>query len=368
MNQLLAKKDQIVMSLVHYFVTVENYSPINVQGVKDEIWLENLESPYKIIRINSKYIHNSEQYEMDKYKMEHIIKQVKKKTLSFKVKALNICLDINDDIKINNNDNIDLIKARSLEDIKNNNIIKNNFPDIDKDLNNDTLSIDKIISVTNDINTHTEEENKKYEKVFNTDKLFVTKILIFICILVYLIPDLNIYLANNRDLVLSGKYYLLLTSAFAHASLIHLIVNMYSLYIIGEQVENYFGKIRFLIIYLLSALSGSLLSIVFNTGFSVGASGAIFGLLGSLLYFGYHYRLYLSSVLRNQIIPLIILNLGIGFMTPGIDNACHIGGLLGGYLATMIVGVPNKSTSNERINGLIVYILYVIFIIYLLMR
>ena len=59
MSELLRKKDQMVMSLVHYFVTVENYSPINVQGVKDEIWLENLEAPYKIIRINSNYIHNN---------------------------------------------------------------------------------------------------------------------------------------------------------------------------------------------------------------------------------------------------------------------------------------------------------------------
>lgn len=368
MSELLREKDQMVMSLVHYFVTVENYSPINVQGVKDEIWLENLEAPYKIIRINSNYIHNNEQYEMDKFKVENIIKQVKKKTLSFKVKVLNICLDMGDNVKDSSNEDICLIKASSIGDIKKNKTLQEVFPNIKKKIFNKTDSIDKIIKVTNDINEKTDEENKKYERVFRNDKLFVTKILIFICIVVYLIPGLNIYLANNRDLVLSGKYYLLLTSAFAHASIIHLIVNMYSLYIIGEQVENYFGKIRFLVIYILSALSGSLLSIVFNTGFSVGASGAIFGLLGSLLYFGYHYRLYLSSVLRNQIIPLILLNLMIGFMTPGIDNACHIGGLLGGYLATMIVGVPNKSTTNERINGLIVYILYVIFIIYLLNR
>ncbi len=366
MSQILEKKDQMIMSLVHYFVTVENYSPINVQGAKDEIWLENLDNQYKIIRINFNYIHNSEQYEMDKFKMEHILKQVKKKTLSIKLKALNICLDIEDNIKDNNKD-IYLIKASNLIDIKKNPTIKEIFPNI-KNVDISTDSIDKIIKVTNDINEKTDIENKKYEKIFNTDKLFVTKIIIFICIVVYLIPGLNIQLANNRDLVLNGNYYLLITSAFAHASLIHLIVNMYSLYIIGEQVENYFGKIRFLAIYLLSALSGSLLSILFNTGFSVGASGAIFGLLGSLLYFGYHYRLYLSSVLKNQIIPIIILNLIIGFMTPGIDNACHIGGLLGGYLSTMIVGVPNKGTNKEKLNGLIVYILYIIFILYLLYK
>jgi rhomboid protease GluP len=140
---------------------------------------------------------------------------------------------------------------------------------------------------------------------------------------------------------------------------------MYSLYIIGNQLESYMGKLKYLIIYLISALTGSLLSIVFSNAYSVGASGAIFGLLGSLLYFGYHYRLYLNSVIKTQIIPLIILNLSLGFIIQGIDNMAHIGGLIGGYLATMAVGVPNKSTNTEKVNGLIVLILLVIFLIYM---
>ena len=82
---LLSNKDEIVMSLIHYFVTEENYSPINVQGAKNEIWLENLEAPYKIIRINSEYIHNDEQLNVDLNKMSYVIRQIKKKTLSFKM-------------------------------------------------------------------------------------------------------------------------------------------------------------------------------------------------------------------------------------------------------------------------------------------
>lgn len=173
--------------------------------------------------------------------------------------------------------------------------------------------------------------------------------------------------ANSQILVLNGEFWRLLTSAFLHGSLMHLIVNMYSLWIIGTQVETYMGKWRFLIIYLLSAFLGSLLSVVFlKNSISIGASGAIFGLAGSLLYFGYHYRLYLSNALTNQIIPVIILNLALGFLVSGIDNACHIGGLIGGYLATMIVGVKYKSNKQERINGIIVYLLLCIFLIYAL--
>ena len=140
---------------------------------------------------------------------------------------------------------------------------------------------------------------------------------------------------------------------------------MYSLYVIGSQVENYIGKWKFLLIYFVSAISGNLLSVVFNTGISAGASGAIFGLLGALLYFGLHYRLFLGNVLVTQIIPVIILNLFIGFTIPGIDNSAHIGGLVGGYLATMALGLKGKSAKQDRINGLIVLILYLAFLIYL---
>ena len=119
-----------------------------------------------------------------------------------------------------------------------------------------------------------------------------------------------------------------------------------------------------MIVYILSGLAGSVLSIFFSTGFSVGASGAIFGLLGGLLYFGYHHRIYLETVVKSQIIPLIIINLLIGTL-PGIDNWAHIGGLIGGLLATMAVGIKYKSSKFEMVNGFILYIIYIGFILYI---
>ena len=120
-------------------------------------------------------------------------------------------------------------------------------------------------------------------------------------------------------------------------------------------------------IYLLSAIAGNLLSISFGSSLkiSAGASGAIFGLLGSLVYFGYHYRIYLGTVLRSQIIPIIILNLLVGFMSPGIDNAAHIGGLIAGVFTTMALGIKNKTTKMDRINGWILSIIFLAFLIYL---
>ena len=85
---------------------------------------------------------------------------------------------------------------------------------------------------------------------------------------------------------------------------------MYALWIIGMQLESFIGRWRYLVVYLFSAITGSLLSVIVTPdAVSVGASGAIFGLLGALLYFGYHYRVYLGTVIKSQIIPVIIINL-----------------------------------------------------------
>ena len=165
----------------------------------------------------------------------------------------------------------------------------------------------------------------------------------------------------------SGQLWRLLTGTFLHANLIHLLVNIYSLCVIGMQLENFLGKRKFFLIYITSAISGSLMSSLFNP-LSVGASGAIFGLLGSILYFGYHYRLYLGTTLKTQIIPIILLNLFMGFMLSNIDNAAHIGGLIGGYLATMALGIPGKSSKTDEMNGYIVLVIYIAFLSIMLFR
>lgn len=378
-NVLIRKSDQVMMSLVHYFVTKENYAPINVQGVKDEIWLENLNGPYRIIRISCNSIINEEQFEFDIFKMKHIMRQIKKKTMSFKINALNICLDLSKKVDEGNIKNIETIRVEDIKDIFNSEIVKS-FPSIKNELLETDDGLELIINVTNDINEKTEKENEKFNDVFSPKRIIFTNIISLICILMYVIVgvygnnffnfDANFlakFGANNILLVKNGEIYRLLTCAFLHVGLIHLVVNMYSLRVIGPSVEGLIGKGKFVFIYLISAISASLMSLVFvdSNIVSVGASGAIFGLMGALLYFGYHYRLYLNDAIKTQIIPVILFNLIIGFMMPGIDNGAHIGGLIGGYLATMAIGIKNKSEKKDMINGWIVLILYLAFLSYI---
>lgn len=378
MNEAIkvSEKDELIMKLVHYFVTKENYAPIMVNGVKNEIWLENLEAHYKIVRINSNYIHNKEQFEMDLYKINNVSRQISKKTLTRKLKTLNILTDTNDTVKTENTKNIDNYVIQNNDDLEVNNGLKSLFPKIIEEEIKDLHGLDFLINVSNDINKKTETDNKFYENVFKTKKIVITKVLILLNVIMYVLSlvsimtnQYNIYniFGLNGILVRNGDFYRLITCGFLHANIIHLICNMYSLNIIGTQLESFIGKKKFLIVYLISLITGSLLSSVINNAWSVGASGAIFGLLGSLLYFGYHYRIYLGSVMKSQIIPILILNLGIGFIIPNIDMSAHIGGLVGGVLSTMMVGLEKKSTKTERINGLICLTILMLFLILLLM-
>ena len=364
------KKDEIVMKLVHFLVTKENYTPIVVNGVRNEVWLENVEGPYKIIRINSNYIHNKEQFNFDIYKTTNVAKQIKKKTLSWKMNVLNIFLDLNDDVKLDSINHIDNIKVNDTEDLVHNETVVEAFPNIEKDIINADNEVDLIVNVTNDINSKTAKENRKYEEVFKPKKIVVTYVLMAICTLIYILqilfPNLTTLGAVNGTLVRIGQIYRLVTGMFMHGSIWHLLCNMYSLYVIGCATENYFGKKKFLLIYLVSGIIGSMFSCIFNTGWSLGASGAIFGLMGALCYFGYYYRLYMGKALYSEIIPVIILNLALSLIVSNIDFYAHIGGLIGGVFITMGLGIKNKTDKQSSINGWITFGILVVFILYML--
>ena len=374
MAVLMNKKDEMIMRLVHYFITEENYSPIVVTGVKDEIWIQNQDGPYKIIRINANYINNKEKYEVDLIKLRNVMHQVKRKTLAWSMNALNILLDVNENVQLENTKNIDSVNLKNVKRIKEKNILET-FPDINQKML-DEQGLDLMIDVTNDINEKTEKENRVYESIFKPKKIIVTSILILINIIVFFamfaFSRANItggvllqFGALNSVLVQNGQFWRLITAGFVHSGFLHLLFNMYSLYLIGTQLENFVGKWKFLAIYFFSMISASLMSCILNPyTISVGASGALFGLLGALVYFGWHYRLYLGSILRNQIIPIIVLNLFLGFVVSGIDNAAHIGGLIGGFLIAMALGVQKTEDKQSRINGIIVSVIYLLFLGY----
>lgn len=387
MNITLTKSDEIVMKLLHYFITEKGYNPVVLHGAKDEIWLENNESDYKIVRIVSSYIHNDEQLNFDIFRTKQILKKIKTKMFSFKIDTLSIFVNLgeNVDLKDKEFNNIKCADIKELNDIKKYPFIIDTFPNIIEVEDTNKEGLELFIKLTDEINKKNLDESKKVEEVFSKKEPIVTYILMIICAVLYLMSavlssdafdlDPNVLyklggLVSIDNFSSNIEFYRLFTSIFLHASLIHFLINMYSLYVIGPQLESFFGKIKYLIIFIVSGMIGNLLSLVFiqSNVVSVGASGSIFGLLGALLYFGYYYRVYLSGVIRSQIIPLIILNLGIGFLANSINNFAHIGGLIGGVFTSMIVGVKYKSGKLDRVNGIIMSLILVISLLFMILR
>jgi membrane associated rhomboid family serine protease len=158
-----------------------------------------------------------------------------------------------------------------------------------------------------------------------------TKILIGINVLVYLAQmasggSITGLLALSTDYVFSAPWTLL-TSGFAHSTtnFLHILLNMYSLWIFGEAIEEVFGSKKFLRLYLLSILGGSLAYVFLDSGWVVGASGGIFGLMGA-----YFVMIRAMGLRSNQMLGLIAINVVIGFVTPTTALTAHLGGLATG--------------------------------------
>jgi len=147
---------------------------------------------------------------------------------------------------------------------------------------------------------------------------------------------------QNNLIANQHQYWRLITSIFIHIGVIHLFLNNYALWIIGQEIEQIYGSARFVVLYLLTGVIGSLGSYVFNPhATSAGASGAIFGLFGVMATFAFKYRREipktLSREIRRRVLPVIAINLAFGFSVRIVDNAAHIGGLLAGIALALAV-------------------------------
>ncbi|MCE5209257.1 MAG: rhomboid family intramembrane serine protease [Chloroflexi bacterium] len=206
----------------------------------------------------------------------------------------------------------------------------------------------------------------------------VSWILLGVTVFIYILQVLSenlfgtdlllLYGAKINELIYQGQVWRLITPMFLHGSLMHIAFNMYALYVIGPGLELYYGHLRFLVLYLVAGFAGNVLSLVFTSSASLGASTAIFGLIAAQGIFIYRNKLLFGkrtkSMLTN-IVMIVVVNLILG-LQPGIDNWGHLGGLLGGALFAWFSGpefaikqeswglaLENKRTNDETWRTLI---------------
>ena len=186
-----------------------------------------------------------------------------------------------------------------------------------------------------------------------TSSSTVTIVLIGICTVIFAVEFLVGVDAVARDwgllpgyVAVNSEWYRLLTSAFLHGSLLHLGFNMYVLYVLGPPLERMLGHARFLALYLIAGLGGAVASFAFSSinTVSVGASGAIFGLMGALVVAGRHMRADIT-----QVLVLIGINVVIGFIAPGIDWRAHLGGLVTGAAVAWVFSKAPKGNRQTMV-------------------
>jgi membrane associated rhomboid family serine protease len=144
--------------------------------------------------------------------------------------------------------------------------------------------------------------------------------------------------------VAHGQWWRIVTGGFLHENLLHIAFNMYVLYILGQMLEPALGRLRFGVIYAVSLLTGSFGALLVSPhSLTVGASGAVFGLMGAA---AVEMRARQIPVMQSGIGALILINLVISFALPGISWGGHIGGLLGGALAALVMQLGYRYRSQ----------------------
>lgn len=154
---------------------------------------------------------------------------------------------------------------------------------------------------------------------------------------------------------LGGEKYRIFTSMFLHFGFNHLMNNMITLLIVGRRLESVVGSVKFFVIYLLSGVGGTALSACVeylreDYAISAGASGAIFGLTGALLCLTLLNRGYIAGVTKWEMLIIIGISLYNGFVSPGVDNAAHIGGLIVGFVVAYLLCFKRYAKRRSNIN------------------
>jgi membrane associated rhomboid family serine protease len=176
-------------------------------------------------------------------------------------------------------------------------------------------------------------------KLYGGSQPVATIALIAINIAVFLLErggDQNTYVFQHGALtgvgVADGQWWRVGTAAFLHANILHIAFNMYALWLLGKPLERFIGTWRFLAIYVVAGISGSAGALLLTKAYvpTVGASGAIFGLMGALLLLERR-----GMPLVGSLVPVLLINLAFSFSVSGISIGGHIGGLIGGFLGAL---------------------------------
>lgn len=367
--------------MVHSLITKDAYTLLHFDYDKNIVWLEKNERRLsKVIRISLQGFDWKNHLKQDMSQTLQLIATNKRFIRSKVVEFYNIYisshqpvdhwLDLKEPMTLNRRKNVTMRmfyfdRENFFDEYNRLNEQVNITLDWIYDVPSEDYAEQFVSAFKDQINKHIYQKREQERKIFTYGKPRLTYLLIGINVLIFMLVELSgsstdiehliEFGAKYNPYIIDGQWWRIISSMFLHIGIFHLIMNMLALYYLGHAVEGIYGTGRFFIIYMLAGIGGGLASFAFTINVSAGASGAIFGLFGALLFFGLiHKRLFFQTMGTNLLV-IIGINLVFGFTVPQIDNSAHLGGLIGGFIAAAILHLPQQKHFIKQLGALLIY-------------
>ncbi|WP_205685210.1 rhomboid family intramembrane serine protease, partial [Peribacillus acanthi] len=366
------KEDYYYWSILHTLCIDHGYEVISVSTDQNEIWLEKYsDKKFPVVRLMRHDLDWGSWLKRDLNRTVHNSERIRSQLFKRPIHVLNMYISPYPPVDDYELDDVTLKKTTITSFIFETNQFEHSLKQLSEilevrlgsELLFEEISEEKITDLKHQVLQSTVRKREEEQKVFQYGRPIFTMFFLTIQIVLFLLMELTGDSENMKTLVeygakytpfiLQGEWWRLITPMFVHIGLLHLIMNSFALYYLGAEVEKIYGSLRFFIIYLYAGFAGTLASFLFNDSLSAGASGAIFGCFGALLFFGWKQPKLFFRKMGTNIIVLIAINLALGFTLSGIDNAGHIGGLIGGFLISLAIGVPKKGNVIVKIVGVV---------------
>ncbi len=372
-NFLSFQEQYVFWRLTNYFLGVEKYRLIHLHEEKQELWLENTSQKKRpVIRIQMKELSWANVVERDVTHTMHVCENLRKQMGRLKLPLINIYItpfepmgDIspffgkpltspNEKVKI---ENILLANEQMKEHL--NTLIQSLELPEDAFIIPDELTKEIVTKEREQVITYITTKVNEEQKVARNSKPTVTYTFIGVLIAAFLwvtfqggtTDSFNLIKWGGKfnPLIYAGEWWRFISPIFLHSGLIHLASNAVMLYIVGAWAERIYGKWRYALILIIGGICGNIASFALNMNLSIGASTAVFAVMGALLYLVVLKPNVYAKTIGVSIASLVAVNLLLDVFSSQIDIAGHIGGLVGGFLLAGALSLPNQFLHWRRL-------------------
>ncbi|MEA5026215.1 MAG: rhomboid family intramembrane serine protease [Erysipelotrichaceae bacterium] len=339
----MRQEDVWALQLVYFFINRYDYRLVSVStgGHKNELWLTNPQGKYPVIRVSTLSV-SANYFDMDR------IMKTKQAILDL-VRTTGLLLSLHISNESTDNNGKDMLEVCIGNDYISSDILNADYPEITtliKPIDNPQREYEAMTKAINLLQIKGVQKNKSWAK---TD-ISATYVIMAVCILVFLaaLGLTSITGDDSVSAILVGslyktfvygnfEYWRLFTSGFVHIDPIHLLSNMYALYLIGPSVERLYGKKQFLLALFGSIIIGSAFALVGDVNtITVGISGGLFGLLGMLLVFSIESKSIRDRRVMSSFIQIFLINTAVALLVPNISWLGHLGGFTAGLMFGLI--------------------------------